>query len=120
MGDLSEHFSRKEFECKCGCGADEVFPGLIDALEELRSRVNEPIIIVSGVRCKAHNLYVGGVPNSAHLRGKAADIRISSSAQRYKFLKAAFGLFRRIGIYRGFIHVDVDDSLPESVCWVKL
>jgi hypothetical protein len=24
MGDLSENFSRREFECSCGCGMDTV------------------------------------------------------------------------------------------------
>ena len=28
MGDLSEHFDRREFTCRCGCGADQVDPQL--------------------------------------------------------------------------------------------
>lgn len=35
-----------------------------------------PILINSGYRCPALNKAVGGVPNSQHLTGQAADIRI--------------------------------------------
>jgi len=120
MGDLSKHFSRYEFVCRCGCGKDDVFPGLIDALEKLRSIYGKPIRILSGLRCEKYNLKVGGVSNSAHLRGKAADILVPSSEDRYVLLKAALGIFRRVGVYHGFLHLDVDDSLPQDVCWVKL
>ncbi len=120
MGDLSEHFSRREFACRCGCGKDNVFPGLIDALEKLRSMYGKPIIVLSGVRCMEHNRRVGGKPNSAHLRGKAADILCASSVDRFELLRAAFKVFRRVGVYKGFIHVDVDESLPQDVCWVGM
>jgi hypothetical protein len=40
MGDLSAHFSRSEFACKCGCGFDDVKPDLIEALEALRAILN--------------------------------------------------------------------------------
>lgn len=36
MGDLSKHFSSKEFACKCGCGFAQVKPELITKLEKLR------------------------------------------------------------------------------------
>ncbi len=120
MGDLSAHFSRREFRCRCGCGRDDVFPGLIDALEKLRELYGKPIYILSGVRCKSYNLKVGGKSNSAHLRGKAADILCASSVDRFELLRAAFKVFRRVGVYKGFIHVDVDESLPQNVCWVGL
>lgn len=120
MGDLSEHFSRHEFECRCGCGKDDVFPGLIDALEKLRSIYGKSIIVLSGVRCMEHNRRVGGKPNSAHLRGKAADILVTNSPDRFRLLNAAFRVFNRVGIYKGFIHVDVDESLPQDVCWVGI
>ncbi len=44
-------------------------------LEPLRSRWREPIIVTSGFRCPKVNKAVGGVPNSQHLQGQAADIR---------------------------------------------
>lgn len=49
-------------------------------LEPARAEFGKPIIITSGFRSKELNAAVGGVPNSNHLFGRAADIRISSRA----------------------------------------
>jgi hypothetical protein len=43
-------------------------------LDPLRERWGAPIRVNSGYRCPALNRKVGGVPNSYHLRGMAADI----------------------------------------------
>ena len=45
-------------------------------LEPLRVAINEPIKIGSGYRCEKLNKAVGGVYNSQHLKGQAADIDI--------------------------------------------
>lgn len=74
---LSEHFDSGEFVCKCGCGAYVRPPQLlIDGLERLRHAVGVPVVITSGTRCRRHNAAVGGVYNSLHLTGSAADISI--------------------------------------------
>ena len=74
MGDLSANFSRDEMTCACGCGKMVANPRLIDALQELRDQVKVPIIITSGYRCTNFNRRVGGVSNSYHISGQAADI----------------------------------------------
>lgn len=48
----------------------------LNVLEPLRAFINRPITISSGYRCPALNRKVGGVANSRHLYGQAADIRI--------------------------------------------
>lgn len=53
----------------------------LEVLQPLRDYVGAPVHINSGYRCKALNLAVGGVKNSQHLRGEAADIRIASPKQ---------------------------------------
>ena len=45
-------------------------------LEPLRVAMNEPVRISSGYRCEKLNKAVGGVYNSQHLKGQAADICI--------------------------------------------
>ena len=45
-------------------------------LEPLRVAMGMPIRITSGYRCEALNKAVGGVYNSQHLKGQAADICI--------------------------------------------
>ena len=53
----------------------------LEVLQPLRDYVGAPIHINSGYRCKALNEAVGGVKNSQHCVGEAADIRIASLEQ---------------------------------------
>ena len=53
-------------------------------LEPLRVAMNEPIKIGSGFRCKALNKAVGGVYNSQHLKGQAADLCIDGDIAKGK------------------------------------
>jgi len=61
MSNLSPHFSRGEFACKCGCGWANPHPHLVSQLEMLRAWANlEPnfelsISITSGGRCPRHH-----------------------------------------------------------------
>ena len=48
-----------------------------DILEPLRGKIGSPIIIDSAFRSAAVNRAVGGVSNSQHLLGQAADIQCS-------------------------------------------
>ena len=43
-------------------------------LQPLRDAIGRPVYINSGYRSKRLNARVGGVPNSRHLQGRAADI----------------------------------------------
>ena len=47
-------------------------------LDPIRERWQSPIYITSGYRCPALNRKVGGVENSYHVRGMAADITAKS------------------------------------------
>ena len=53
----------------------------IDVLQPLREHVGKPIVVNSGYRSKEVNRLVGGVKNSQHLAGEAADLRIESTKQ---------------------------------------
>ena len=44
-------------------------------LDPLREAWGQPIIVTSGYRCARLNKTVGGVSNSQHIKGQAADIR---------------------------------------------
>jgi len=107
-----------EFMCSCGCGQATVQPELVEKLQQLRDEYGRAIVITSGFRCKDHNKAVGGKPDSAHTRGEGADIECVSSANRFELLKAALRVgFERIGIDKGFIHVDVANRLPKPRIW---
>ena len=118
MGDLSEHFSRSEFACRCGCGFDAVSPELIHLLESIREEYGKPMRITSGCRCPDYNASVGGVSNSAHTRGSAADIAVNGGLDRRKLVDCAVMLWASgIGVAKTFIHCDVDDVLPRPSIW---
>lgn len=122
MGDLSEHFSKSEFQCSCGCGfgtnPGDVSPELLNLLEMMREEINRPIRLTSGCRCEYYNHAVGGVSNSAHTRGTACDIAVQGGSHRRKLVDVAVMFFASgIGVARSFIHVDVDSELPRPSLW---
>ena len=51
-------------------------------LEPLRVAMGEPIKIGSGFRCEKLNKAVGGVYNSQHMKGQAADLCIDGDRQK--------------------------------------
>jgi uncharacterized protein YcbK (DUF882 family) len=110
MGDMTRNFSRSEFACKCGCGKDNISPKLVGALQALRDTIGEPIIINCGCRCVKHNKEIGGVKDSQHVLGKAADIRCKNlSPKELKKFAEQIPEFNNggIGLYKTFLHVDV-------------
>jgi len=56
-------------------------------LEPLRVAMGVPITIGSGYRCPALNKAVGGVSNSQHMTGEAADIHLPSTAIGREWMK---------------------------------
>ena len=80
---LSNHFTLAEF-CNLGKYPDNIPTvqqivnmayGCRQLLEPARKAIGCPIIVNSGFRNPRVNALVGGVRNSQHLRGQAADIR---------------------------------------------
>ena len=110
---VSENFKLREFQCKDGSHQVVIHSELLRRLQELRNRVGRPVYINSGYRNREHNARVGGTPNSYHLRGMAADIRVTGMNPG-DLAKAAREVgFRGIGIYRTFVHVDVRPNRAE-------
>ena len=56
-------------------------------LEPLRAAYGKPITVSSGYRCEKLNKAVGGVANSAHLRGDAADLQAKDMEGFKKFVR---------------------------------
>lgn len=112
--DDIQFFSRTEFRCPCGrCGGFPVEPqeSMARTVDEIRWRLGIPISVVdgggSGVRCAAHNAEVGGVSNSQHLFGLAADLHSAASPAEMKAVaEEVMGHTGGIGLYDWGIHVD--------------
>ena len=119
MGDLSLHFNRREFSCRCSrCKQDAVDHKLVEVLERLRRFTDAPIAITSGNRCHEYNLAVGGAPGSMHVWSKAADIQTKgwSPEKIYEVLDEWYPEEFGIGLYRTWVHIDVR---PLKARWDK-
>jgi hypothetical protein len=120
LGDLSEHFSKTEFACHC-CGQLKIDPTLIEGLEQLRALAGSPVVVHDGYRCPVHNLKVGGVSDSEHTRGTAADVSISGITMQEMYdlaLQVPTFLNGGIGVYDStFLHLDVR---PHAARWARV
>jgi len=121
------YFRPEEFDCKCkkckdngeGRGIDMMEDYFLQMLDDARHKAGIPFVITSGYRCPSHNRAVGGVANSAHTKGLAADIACSDDRSRGYIIGALYeASFNRIGIHPDFIHVDDDDSKSADVVWL--
>ena len=111
---MSKYFKESEMACKCSrcegqvnLGPDGINPRLYEVLDAIRERVGKPVRVNCAYRCPEHNKEVGGVANSQHLYGIAADIAwegmgIDEAAEIAEECGAD-----GIGKYNTFIHVDV-------------
>jgi len=114
-----EYFKEDEFRCKCGCGGLIVDNKLVAMLDDARAAYKAPMVVVSGYRCAKRNAAVGGKRNSAHRKGMAADIRYTTARDLFRMLNIFFIVgFKRVGIGRGFVHVDTSTELPQEVAWL--
>lgn len=117
MGTISKNFSYSEFErsetaekkgivnvIATARVRDSIQALVVNVLQPLRTALGVEMHINSGYRCPELNEAVGGVPNSMHLRGEAADVATPTPLHLAR--KAVeMGLpFDQIGIYPTFVH----------------
>lgn len=81
-------------------------------LEPLRQRFGR-IIITSGYRSERLNEAVGGVANSQHLRGEAADIHCSSMQQARRY-------YDYIAQHLDFDQLLLEKRLKNGCCWIHV
>lgn len=85
-------------------------------LDMIRVYIGKPILINSGYRCKKLNEMVGGVQNSMHTKGLAADFRTKEKEDidtMFEFLKKNQKEFKikELINYKTFIHMGVNETL---------
>ncbi len=103
---------------------------VVAKLDMARHRAGVPFVITSTRRTPEQNLAAGGVSDSAHLKGLAADLHVEDSASLFHMVDGLiYAGFKRlvIGIkidvdgkvaYHN-LHCDLDDSLPTPVLSIK-
>ena len=112
MAKDTKNFKVSEFACKCGCGKSDIDQRVMNMAQVIRDELGVPVNVNSGCRCEKHNAKVGGVKNSKHVLGKAADLSCSKGA------KVMFDTVKKLHAegklpdldycirYKTFIHID--------------
>ena len=116
MAQDTKNFKVSEFACKCGCGFDKIDQRVMNMAQALRDELGVPVQVNSGCRCEKHNAdpKVGGVKNSKHTKGLAADLACSKGNKAlYTAAKKLYAEgklpdldYCRIRGYKTWIHID--------------
>ena len=108
-GKVSKHFRVREFASKDGADKVLIDDDLVKLLENIREASGgKSVTINSGYRSPGHNKAVGGVSNSQHVKGTAADIVVADTDPLTVGQIAEYYLNKKggIGVYGSFTHVD--------------
>lgn len=73
---------------------------LANYLDGIRAKLGKPILVSSGYRCPMLNKAVGGVVNSQHLKGLAADLVCADMESLEKVLRETGGFDQLIKEHR--------------------
>lgn len=116
------YFSEIEFKSATpSCSLSDMSPKLMHELDRLRDFLGFPLFVSSAFRPVDYELKRGRNGKSAHCKGLAIDLKCSDSQKRFQIVAAALSpgfMFTRIGIAPTFIHLDIDDTLPQCVMWL--
>lgn len=117
MGTISNNFSYREFEAsriateRGICNTiisfevrDSVKALVLNVLQPLRDAWEKPLKINSGYRCTELNKVVGGVSNSQHTKGEAADVASDNPYELAKMAKELNLPFDQMILYPTFVH----------------
>lgn len=126
---LSEHFTLEEFlQSRTASlhGIDMTPPKwvidnlqrLVDiCLQPIRSQLHSPVIITSGYRPKELNKLIKGSKKSAHMAGRAADIRVVGYTpyQAIQMIEQmAIPYDQLINEFQSWIHIGIAETVPRG------
>lgn len=125
MARDGRYFKASEYTCKCGCGYCNPSDELIKVCDTIREYVGVALRVSSGCRCANHNARVGGVPNSNHITGHAADLIPTGGLTPSKLWAAIKELHKAgalpqlagLGRYDTFCHVDTRPKVGRLREW---
>lgn len=86
-------------------GIEENVVALVEnVLDPARQKLGKAIVVNSGFRCPLHNASVGGVANSQHVKGEAADLHCEDNRRLARVIVEQ-GRFDQLILYPTFVHV---------------
>lgn len=102
-------------------------PEFAAKLDKARHVAQTAFIITSGFRTPEKNQsIIGAVPDSAHLKGLAVDLRIENNHETWQIIKGLMSVdINRIGIYINsenvpiHIHCDADPEKVAEIIFIK-
>ena len=114
---MTKDFHISEFESRDGSKMpNRVLINIIELaknLQIIRNYITKPLHINSGYRSPEHNKKIGGVENSKHTLGLAADISVKGLSPK-KLARIIRRLIHKgeikqggLGLYHGFVHYDI-------------
>jgi len=114
---MTKNFSKEEFDCNDGSEMPiNIYHNMVkvaNQLQVLRNYIKKPIKINSAWRSQEYNASIGGVKDSQHIMGRAADIVVKGMLP-IELSKIIENLISKgemlqggIGIYSSFIHYDI-------------
>lgn len=114
---MTKNFTKEEFDCNDGCEMPiNVYHNMVkvaNQLQALRNYIGKPIQINSAYRSEEYNASIGGVKDSQHIMGRAADIVVKGMTplEVSKIIQELIDkgdiLQGGIGIYSSFVHYDI-------------
>ncbi len=114
---MTKNFSKEEFDCNDGSEMPiNVYHNMVkvaNQLQTLRDYIGKPIQVNSAWRSEEYNASIGGVKNSQHIMGRAADIVIKGmtpievSKTIEELISKGDMLQGGLGIYSSFVHYDI-------------
>lgn len=114
---ISVNFEKSEFDSHDGGVMPvDVFLNVVklaNQLQRVRDELNRTVKVNSGYRSPEHNKKIGGVPDSQHVFGRAADIVVDGVSPK-KVFETIETLISRgdmlqggLGLYDNFVHYDI-------------
>lgn len=112
-----KYFSNDEFlRCTPPCTMEDLSDELLDRLDVVRSLCGFPLIVNSAYRSFDYEQERGRTGSSSHCKGIAVDLAVTSGEKRLKIVQNALRAgFKRIGIAKTFVHLDLDEGKSSSI-----
>ena len=114
---MTKNFSIEEFDCNDGSKMPiNVYHNMVkvaNQLQVLRNYIGKPIHINSAYRSQEYNAKIGGVKDSQHIMGRAADITVNGfdpiavHTTIELLIEKGDMLQGGLGLYNSFVHYDI-------------